>query len=37
MVGIVNGQLVAVDIEDALSRKRALNRELWELAAILAI
>jgi 6-phosphofructokinase 1 len=37
MVGIVNGKLVAVDIEDALSRKRALNRELWELAAILAI
>lgn len=37
MVGIVNGKLVAVDIEEALSRKRVLNRELWELAAILAI
>ena len=37
MVGIAAGELVAVDLEEVLSRKKELNRDIWELAAILAI
>lgn len=37
MVGIKARELVAVDLEAALDRKRELDQDIWELAAILAI
>src|SRR5690606_23444670 len=37
MVGIMARELVAVDLEAALNRKRELDSGIWELAAILAI
>lgn len=37
MIGIVAGELVAAELEEALSQKKELNREIWELAAVLAI
>jgi 6-phosphofructokinase 1 len=37
MVGIAAGELLALDLEDVLSRKRELDRSVWELAAVLAI
>jgi len=37
MVGIIAKELVAVDLEEVLSKKREPDRSIWELAAILAI
>ncbi|KUK31746.1 MAG: 6-phosphofructokinase [Thermoanaerobacterales bacterium 50_218] len=37
MVGVVNGEVVVSDLEEVLQKKRELNREMWELAGILAI
>ena len=37
MVGIIAKELVAVDLEKVLSKKREPDRSIWELAAILAI
>ncbi|NPV29555.1 MAG: 6-phosphofructokinase [Firmicutes bacterium] len=37
MVGIAAGKLVSVELEEVLRQKRELDREIWELAGILAI
>lgn len=37
MVGVAAGELLALDLEDVLGREKALDRSIWELAAILAI
>ncbi|MFY9431550.1 MAG: 6-phosphofructokinase [Thermacetogeniaceae bacterium] len=37
MVGIAAGELLALDLEDVLSREKVLDRSIWELAAVLAI
>lgn len=37
MVGIAAGELLALDLEDVLSREKTLDRTIWELAAVLAI
>ena len=37
MVGISAGELLALDLEDVLSREKTLDRSIWELAGILAI
>jgi len=37
MVGIIANDLVAVDLKDVFSKEKELSREIWELAAILAI
>ncbi len=37
MVGIIGGEIVTCSLEEALAGKRGFNREMWELASILAI
>jgi 6-phosphofructokinase 1 len=37
MVGVINGEVVVSDLEEVLQKKRELNKEMWELAGILAI
>lgn len=37
MVGVAAGELLALDLEDVLSREKVLDRSIWELAAVLAI
>jgi 6-phosphofructokinase 1 len=37
MVGVAAGELLALDLEDVLGREKALDRSIWEVAAILAI
>lgn len=37
MIGITAGRIVAVDLEEAIEEKKELDKEMWELAGILAI
>jgi hypothetical protein len=37
MLGVRSRELVAVDLEEVLQQKRALDMELYELAGILSI